>query len=129
MPTLTADPELRQCLLDFFIDSATGQDLSEWLRDIGLDPKGSVADKQNRIRQNTRYLSMPSDDFPAQTEIYLKPFTSDDLADICEVLGLRVEGTRDARYRRIMREVRFREGWVAKPNGGGVDCAPREAIC
>ncbi len=117
MPIPTSDIEFRNRLLDFFLDITPSQGLSEWLRDIGQDPKGSVSERQDRIRQNTKYLSMPPEGFPAQTEGYLKPFTSDALADLCEVLGVSDDGNRDARYRRIMREVRFREGWFTRPTG------------
>src|SRR5262249_55669011 len=98
-----------------FLDTSTSQELSDWLRDINQDARGSVVEKQDRIRQNTRYLSMPVEDFPTQTANYLQPLTSGHLADLCQELGLNADGSRDARYRRIMREVRFREGWIARP--------------
>ncbi len=112
---LEADPQLRKTLLEYFLETSTAQELSDWLRDIDQDPKGSVAEKQDRIRQHTNYLSMPAKEFPEQTAHYLEPLGSGHLADICEDLGLDTGGNRDARYRRIMREIRFREGWVSRP--------------
>ncbi len=113
--TLKADPQLRKCLLDYYLDTATAKELSDWLRDLKQDPTGPVAEKQERIRQHTQYLTMPVEMFPAKTEEYLRPFNSDLLADLCDDLGINAEGSREARYRRIMREVRFREGWMPQP--------------
>lgn len=118
MPTLALDPDLRKRLLEYYLETATGQELSDWLRDINQDWKGSVAEKQERIRKNTKYLSMPAEKFPSQTESYLRVLSSDLLGDLCEDLGLSSDGSRDARYRRIMREVRFREGWFSRPTAG-----------
>src|SRR5882724_5275513 len=102
MTTLAPDPELRQRLLEFYLEMSTSQGLSEWLRDINQEPKGLVAEKRERIRQTTKYLAMPAETFPAQTESYLGLLSSDHLADLCDVLGIFSDGNKDARYRRIM---------------------------
>lgn len=112
--TIAPDPVLRELLLGYFLETATGPELTDWLRDIGQDSRGSVDEKRQRIRANTKYLTMPGAEFPAQTESYLAPYPSDLLADLCEDLGLSIDGTKDARYRRIMREVHYREGWLAR---------------
>jgi hypothetical protein len=109
------DDALRAKLLDFFLETAPGPALSDWLRDIGQSTQGTVADKRQRIRQHTAFLSTPVEEFPERLVGYLDPYTSDGLADLCEVLELDDEGTRDTRYRRVMREVGFREGWLQKP--------------
>lgn len=111
---LSPDPALRELLLTYYLETYTGTELSDWLRDLGQDAKGSVADKQQRIRAHTKYLMMPAAEFPSQTESYLKPYSSDHLADLCEDLCLSADGTKDQRYRRIMREVHYREGWLAR---------------
>lgn len=111
-----ADLTLRTTLLDYFIENQTGPELTEWLRDIGQDSKGSVAEKKARIRASTKYLTMPAEAFPEQTMSYLDLFPSGHLADICSALGLPDDGTKDSCYRRIMREVRYREGWSARPD-------------
>ena len=112
--TLRADSRLREALLNYYLETYTGPELTDWLRGLGQDTKGSVSDKQQRIRSHTKYLSMPASEFPAQTEEYLKPYSSDLLADLCDDLGLSPDGTKDQRYRRIMREVHYREGWLQK---------------
>ncbi len=114
--SLRPDARLRSTLLDYFIDISTGSELSDWLRDIGQDPNGTVADKKLRVRQNTKYLGMPDKDFPEKTREYLSPLSSEHLAEICKMLELSPEGSRDARYRRIMREVGYREGWLTRPD-------------
>jgi hypothetical protein len=111
---LRADPALRELLLTCFLDTYNGTELTDWLRDLDQDTKGSVADKQQRIRAHTKYLTMPAAEFPSQTESYLKPYPSDLLAELCEDLGLSADGTKDQRYRRIMRELHYREGWLAR---------------
>ncbi len=115
MPVLAPDLELRRCLLEYFLEVQTSQGLSEWLRDINQDPRGTIAEKQDRIRQNTQYLSMPVEEFPRQTESYVQPLTSEQMANICEDIGIDTSGSKDQRYRRVMREVRFREGWFTRP--------------
>src|SRR6266516_546225 len=98
MPALAPDFELRRCLLEYFLEIATSQDLSDWLRDINQDTRGSVAEKRDRIRQNTQYLSMPVTEFPRQTENYFKPLNSEHLADVCEDLRIDTGGSKEQRY-------------------------------
>jgi hypothetical protein len=93
---------------------ATSPELSRWLEDIGQDPKGSVDDKRQRIRQHTQYLSMSRETFPGQTLSYLSPYTADHLAEICEALSLESAGTKDELFRRIYREVGYREEWLER---------------
>ena len=109
---LKIDPELRATLLDYFVDTALTQELSGWLRDIGQNPNGSINEKRARVRQCTAYLGMRPESFPQQTIYYLDVFSSEHLGDICEVLGIDEGGGKDAKWRRIMREVGFREGWL-----------------
>ena len=114
---LKIDPALREKLFTYFVDNYTSQELSDWLRDIGQDARGSIAEKRTRVREHTKYLTMPAREFPTQTMKYLGDFSSDHLGDICENLGLSVDGSKDERLRRIVREVHYREGWLARPNG------------
>jgi len=122
MPIPSANAELRKQLLDYFLEVSTAQELGAWLRDINQETKGTREEKQERIRQNTKYLSMPPETFPHQTMNYLAPLASEHLADICEDLGLSPEGSRAVRYRRIMREVHFREGWLVRPSKSSEWC-------
>lgn len=110
-----SEPGFRKQLLEFYLDCYEGDALSDWLRDLGESPKGSIAERQERIRSSTKYVSMPADKFPEQTQNYLQPLSSDDLADLCEELRLEPSGTKELRYQRIMREVRYREGLYIRP--------------
>jgi len=114
IPNPTQDPQLRSRLLDYFIESQSAAELADWLRDLGVSPAGSIQERRERVRAHTQYLAMPAREFPAQTRHYLDPFSSDGLADLCLALGLRDTGTRDSRYRRIMREVKYRECWLPR---------------
>lgn len=112
--TLRADPQLRELLLTYFLNSLTGAELADWLKDIGQDSRGSVEERRARIRAHTRYLTMPQAEFPGQTEAYLQPYSVGHLADLCEQLSIPANGTKDALYRRILREVHYREGWLQR---------------
>jgi hypothetical protein len=112
--TLRPDPPLRELLLTYFLNSLTGAELADWLRDIGQDARGSVEERRARIRAHTRYLTMPEAEFPRQTEAYLQPYSVGHLADLCEQLSVPANGTKDALYRRILREVHYREGWLQR---------------
>lgn len=116
---LQRDPALREMLLSFFLDTLTGAELAGWLKDIGQDSRGTVEERKARIRANTKYLTMPESEFPAQTENYLTAYQADHLADLCEYLGLSDDGSKDALYRRIMREIHYREGWLFRWSPSG----------
>jgi hypothetical protein len=110
----TPDAELRKKLLDYYVEMSTAAELSDWLRDLGQTPAGTVEERSQRVLAHTAYLSMPVENFPEQTRQYLDRYGSEHLAEICEVLGLPSHGTKDARYRRIMREVGYREDWLKR---------------
>ena len=113
-PSPAADLAFRKPLLEHYLESQSATGLADWLRGLGQDPSGSVAERMDRIRANTRYLGMAARDFPQQTENYLAPYTAADLADLCSTLGLPDGGTKDQLYRRILREVGYREGWLPR---------------
>jgi hypothetical protein len=105
-------------LLDFYVEGLDGQELADWLRQLGVQPTGSVQERRERVRANTKYLTMAATDFPKQTRYYIEPYTSEHLADLCMALGLSDDGSREDRYRRVMREVHYREGWLDRWVGG-----------
>ena len=115
---LSPDPVLRSKLLDFCVERSDAQELADWLRQLGIPPTGSIQERRDRVRTNTKYLTMPAADFPKQTRHYIDPFTSEDLGDLCLALSLSDEGTREGRYRRVMREVYYCEGWLHRWPGG-----------
>jgi hypothetical protein len=115
---LHADPGFREQLFSFFLDTLTGAELGDWLKDLDQEPRGSVAERQARIRQHSQYLTMPAGGLPEQTQSYLRPYSAGHLADLCKILSLSPEGSKDALYRRIMREVHYREGWLPRLEPG-----------
>jgi len=110
--SLKADPALRTALLDYYLQHATGAELSDWLRDLGEDSKGTLEEKRARVRACTKYLSMPAEEFPDQTISYLSVYDSGHLSGICEALGIDDSGGKEIKWRRVMREVATREGWL-----------------
>ena len=117
-----ANSEFRQKLLNCYLNVSTSKELSEWLRDLGQDPSGIAEEKIAKIRQHTKYLSMPAETFPGQTINYLRQLSSGDgLFLIAESLGLNCEGSKDVLFRQIYREVGYQEGWLPRVvNGGAV---------
>lgn len=111
----TADASLRSALLDYYLANATSAELTEWLRDIDRDARGTVEEKRARVRAHTKYLAMPPADFPEQTLLYLAQYSAAHLEGICDVLKVSADGTRDMNWRRIMRTVAYREGWLSPP--------------
>lgn len=113
--TLTADPGLRSTLLEYFVRYATGPELTDWLKSIHQDPMGTVEERRARVMANSQYPSMPPAELPDQTLDYLRIYSaSEHLSGICEAIGISPEGNRELRWRRIMREVGFREGWLPR---------------
>lgn len=114
-----ANVEWRKRLLDIYLGYSGSQDLSEWLKDIGRDSSGTVDEKEARIREHTKYISMPAKEFPEQTLSYLAAMKKHGvLSEICTDLGLDSAGSNDARIRRIMREVGYQEGWLVRYHSG-----------
>ena len=118
--TLTRNPELREKLLQFYLNCATSQELSEWLHNIGQDSKGTTEEKRVRVRQHTKYLSMTPQTFPLQTIHYLSNYTGDHLYDLCQDLGLDGNGSKNMLFRRSYREVPA--GGARGPWGGAISC-------
>ncbi|MEW6683832.1 MAG: zinc ribbon domain-containing protein [Nitrospirota bacterium] len=112
LPCPRADLEFRKKLLESYLKWQTSQELSNWLQVIGQDSRGSVEEKKTRIREHTQYLSMSPETFPEQTVNYLRLLNRTDiLSDICVALGLDSDGSKSTLFRRIYREVGYREGW------------------
>ena len=125
--TLTRNPELRENLLQFYLDCATSQELSEWLQGIGQDPKGITEEKRARVRQHTKYLPMTPETFPLQTIRYLSRYTGDQLDALCQGLGLDGDGSKNTLFRRIYREVGCREGWL-RPNAKAEQIISKQTV-
>jgi len=96
------------------VDNASTDRLSDWLRDLGQDTRGTASDKRTRVLAHTKYLETPLMDFPDQTMVYLDSLTSDQLATLCELLGVDSDGTKGLRYRRVLHEVGYRENWLPR---------------
>jgi hypothetical protein len=109
------DSAFRELLLSFYLETQTRAELANWLKQIDQDSRGPVDELRARIRARTQYLSMPEREFPAQSESYLSMYQIAHLADLCKLLGLSADGKKDTLFRRIMREIHFREGWLSRP--------------
>ena len=118
----TTNCEFRQKLLDSYLSIASSQELSEWLEDIVQDSKGTAEEKIAKIRQHTKFLSMPPEEFPLQAMNNLRWLSSGDgLFLIAESLGVKCEGAKDVLLRRIYRHVGYEEGWLPRVVNG--DCS------
>ena len=118
----TTNCEFRQKLLDSYLSIVSSQELSEWLEDIVQDSKGTAEEKIAKIRQHTKFLSMPPEEFPLQAMNNLRWLSSGDgLFLIAESLGVKCEGAKDVLLRRIYRHVGYEEGWLPRVVNG--DCS------
>jgi hypothetical protein len=108
------DMELRLKLFFFLVENCPEEKLSEWLSDIGQDIEGTVEEKRARLRQSPNYVLTPVNKFPEKSMTRLNVLSSESLGDLCKILGIDSGGTRDMRYRRIMREIRYCEHWFKK---------------
>ncbi len=114
--------EFRQKLLDAYLSIASSQELSDWLEDIGQDSKGTAEAKIAKIRQHTKFLCMPPEEFPLQAMNNLQWLSSrDGLFLIAESLGVNCEGAKDVLLRRIYRQIGYEEGWLPRVVNG--DCS------
>ena len=108
------DMELRLKLFYFFAENYPEQELSNWLRDIGQDIQGTMEEKRARLRQSPKYVNTPVEEFREGTMARLNVFSLEPLADLCKGLGIDSGGTRDMLYRRIIREIGYREGRLSR---------------
>lgn len=114
------DQALRETIFELLLSASTSPKLSEWLQDLDVNPKGTVQEKQQRIRQHTRLLTCPTSDFVDASVHELRSLGVQCAVDLCEELGLSIQGTKNVLIRRIQRHIGMREGqlsWPAK-NGG-----------
>ncbi len=109
---MTPDRALRALLLEAFLDASLPTELSGWLRRLGLPADGTEDDRRARLRAHADYLTVPVEDFPRATRRELDRLTTARLSALCGTLGLAVAGPRDVLYRRALREVGYREGWL-----------------
>lgn len=111
------DPSLRQRLFDYFLESATSTELSQWLRQLDLSPpRGSNEHKIGLLRENSgHFLEAPPEAFRELTLSFilrLLKYPADDLAAIAESVGASPLGPKDSLIRSIYREIGYREGWL-----------------
>jgi hypothetical protein len=104
--------ELRYKLVDAYTQFSISKELSEWLQDLGQSPTGTVEQKLSRIRQLAPSLTLAAESYSRQTIFYLSQYEPAILAEICLELGLKSEGSPERLFKRIYRQVGWREGWL-----------------
>lgn len=109
---LTRNADLRERLLDCYLNFSISKELSDWLQDLGEVQSGTVQEKLARIRRHAASLVLPAESFPRQTIYYLSQYDGDILSEICQELGLDARGSMETLFKRIYLEVGTREGWL-----------------
>jgi hypothetical protein len=106
------DVALRERILSFLIERLTSEELSKWLRDLKVYPKGTVEEKRQRVRQHTEFLTMPTKLVIDQVVVYrLMKAGARDTVDLCRLLGLPADdGPKPQLLRRLHRHISEREG-------------------
>jgi hypothetical protein len=113
-PQPTADPRLRHELLDAYIEYTTDEGIAQWLREINQPTSGTIREQRERVRYHSKYPTMTVEEWPEQTRGYLDRLTRDQLQNLCRRLDLFPFDSRDISYRRIFRELGYREGWLQR---------------
>jgi hypothetical protein len=109
-PTHHVDIALRGALLEFFLELCTSTGLSDWLRDLNVDSRGSVDEKKRRIREHTKFFSSPTKHVSARVVDDLRRGRVGDAVALCEKLDISIDGTKPTLIRRLHRHVETREG-------------------
>jgi hypothetical protein len=125
---LKADQEFRGILLGAYLDFASPGELSDWLRDIACDPKGTPEVKRDRIRKNTKFPTMSPDEFRKCSLQDLADYSTDELAEMCHRLKLDEEGAKSHLVRRLYRELGYREGWLDRLEKGAKPITKKAAL-
>ena len=102
--------DLRELLLDCYLNLSISNVLSEWLLERGLAPTGTIEEKLARLHQQP--LVVPAEPLSRQTIFYLSQYDRSILVEIGEELGLRCDGPRETLLRRIYWEIGRLEGWL-----------------
>jgi hypothetical protein len=110
--TLGNDPAVREILYTFLVDMLTSSGLSEWLRDLGADSRGTLDEKRARLRQHTKFFTNPTNQILSQVVHELRRGEIGWSVDLCEKFGLSIEGSKPTVVRRIHRYVSSTEGQV-----------------
>lgn len=104
--------ELREMLLDSYINYSIAREVSDWLQELGLPSYGTVGQQLARLRQQAASLVLPAESFSRQTIFYLSQYDPEILSEICQELHVTSEGSAETLFRRIYHEVGVREGWL-----------------
>jgi hypothetical protein len=102
--------DMREQLLDCYLNLSISKVLSEWLLELGLASTGTTEEKLMRLRQQS--LVLPAEPLSRQTIFYLSQYDRSILAEMCEELGLGCDGPRETLLKRIYCEIGRREGWL-----------------
>lgn len=104
------DQALREKVLAFLLEMYTSAELSEWLRALGADTRGTVDEKKERIRQHTKFFSMSTDKVLDQLIPSLLDSDVEWTEDLCRDFGLSLDGSKPLLVRRVHRYIALREG-------------------
>src|SRR3990172_7714293 len=110
------DQALRERLLTFLLEMYMSDELSEWLRALGADTRGTVDEKKQRIRQHTKFLSsLPTSRVIEQVIPALRENEVGWTEDLCKEFGLSIDGVKTLLVRRVHRYIATREGQLPPP--------------
>jgi hypothetical protein len=104
--------DMREQLLDCYINLSISNELSRWLADLGLPSTGTVEHKLARLKEHRRALTLAAESLHRQTIFYLNDYSREVLGEICQELGLKTEGSQGGLFKRVYCEVGLREGWL-----------------
>jgi hypothetical protein len=118
-PRFVGNVALRERLLTFMLEDLTSPGLSDWLRNLDADTRGTVEEKKQRIRQRSKFLREPPLTMIAEAMADFCDSSPGAVAKLCEELGIPSNASKQGLLRRLHRFVATQEGLLPpRPHSG-----------
>ncbi len=118
-PRFVGNAALRERLLTFMLDGLTSPGLTDWLRQLHADTRGTVEEKKHRIRQCSPFLRAPPRLMIDEAMQDLYESGADAVLELCEELGIPSNASKEGLLRRLHRFVATQEGLLPpRPHSG-----------
>lgn len=109
-PPTMDNAALRERLFTFMLDGLTSEGLSDWLRQLHVDARGTVNEKRRRIREHSKFHQERPLAMLAEAMRELSVSSSDALAKLCGEFGISNEASKSRLLRRLHRFIATNEG-------------------
>jgi len=102
------------------IDTCSSTGLSDWLDELGMDARGTMEQKRQRIREHSEFLSAPPAEMLAEAIGDLRALDVASLESLCHGLEIPTENsTKQTKLRRLHHFIAVQEGLLPHPAHAG----------